>query len=187
MKKTTMRALIPYAPGNVVAAALGVAGVNVDIEPVRAGVGRLISFASDLPLAPGDLLALSGDVVTGIVELQSTYLFEVILNMPTTPVQGNIFGMPSAPLGGDLEWGAAQLAADQVAEELSRLAEIHRGTTLSITLATQSRVWFDAWISQCPHVWGYQVVREPGSVVDWERELTEIVDRPTFDPQGKPL
>lgn len=178
-----MQSLIPYPSDNRVAAILGEDGVLVETEPYAPGLVTLLSFAGDLALAPGDVLAIDDvGAVTGIHRLAPVFLFEVFVNMPTVDPDNDT---PETVLNSP-DWDLAVLLADEVEQQVAELARTHRGTSLTLTVVTEDRGWFDAWVAGCDLVASYAVVRAPGMPVDLGVELSAAVPpRDTYDRQGR--
>lgn len=176
-----MKVLVPYAPDDRVAHILGSTGVRVEAEPVAPGVVELIGYAGLFPLVPYDQVTVDDTgKVTGIHRLAPMWVFDVFCRTPA------LLGAPSMddPSRHDIavealdddQWAAAKLGADQVVLELTRRAPVYRGGNFGVIVATESRVWFDAWRKDHPHVAFVQLVRAPTTTTTFETMQHTLYD-----------
>ena len=166
-----MKVLVPYADDDEVAKALQSPGVRVEAERVSPGVVELVEYAGVFPLVPYDQVTVYYNRVIGVHRL-TMWVFDVFCRTPA------LIGAPSLedPTQHDIAvealdddaWEQAKLGADQVIHpELARMALIHRDG-YGVVVATESRVWFDAWRKDHPHVQFIQVMRTPDTTMSFE-------------------
>lgn len=160
------------------------AGELVDQNPSTAL--RLTTFAGLLPLGPGDVLdfrrGYDGDpapfVATNVRSTLPRWIIEVHARMPHMS-PGDVF--PST-----VEWGSAQLSADEMLKMIGeRFDTMQQTTKYSALIATPSWQAFDEFLAACPQVGEYEVYRSPSSQISWDWMLAAAWDeRPVFNRNG---
>ena len=190
-----MRVLIAYAPDHAFSAIPDwPTGEFVEGEPESANRVRITSFGGAVPLAPGDVVTVETvdgvDTLTGIAELAPVWVFEVDASVPKMMRAPGLDNPDNWVVDSfdDSNWEAARLLADEVEVALGRATAVQRSTNHSITLATESREWFDRFVETNPHVTSYTVLREPGQDMDLDHALRDagasLGHLPMFDKHG---